>query len=102
MSGTPLQSVKAWNFTPVTPGFGNAYFHVWHLAKLLNHFNHLFLVRRFYFTTYMIVYIQFAEYVYHTHPSSPMFFGCSQRRSGSGLGSDLENLYFCCNCKGNL
>jgi hypothetical protein len=36
MSGTPLQSVKAWNFTPVTPGFGNAYFHVWHLAKFLN------------------------------------------------------------------
>jgi hypothetical protein len=42
MSGTPLQSVKAWNFTPVTPGFGNAYFHVWHHAKLLNYFNHLF------------------------------------------------------------
>jgi hypothetical protein len=43
MSGTPLQSVKAWNFTPVTPGFGNAYFHVWHHAKLLTYCNHLFL-----------------------------------------------------------
>jgi hypothetical protein len=74
MSGTPLQSVKAWNFTPVTPGFGNAYFHVWHHAKLLNYFNHLFFEEHVYFTIYMIVYIQFAEYDLSYSPSSPMFF----------------------------
>jgi hypothetical protein len=74
MSGTPLQSVKAWNFTPVTPGFENAYFHVWHLAKLLNHFNHLFLVRHFYFAIYMIVYNQFAEYDLSYSPSFPILF----------------------------
>jgi hypothetical protein len=84
MSGTPLQSVKVWIFTPVTPGFGNAYFHVWHLAKLLNHFNHLFLVRRFYFTIYMIVYNQFAEYDLSYSPSSPLFF--RHRRSRSEVG----------------
>jgi hypothetical protein len=36
MSGTPLQSVKVGNFTHMTPRFGNAYFYVWHHAKLLN------------------------------------------------------------------
>jgi hypothetical protein len=62
MSGTPLQSVKVWNFTPVTPGLGMLTFMCGTMFKLLNHFNHLFFREHFYFTIYMIVYIQFAEY----------------------------------------
>jgi hypothetical protein len=73
--GYPSAECKSVEFHPVTSGFGNAYFHVWHHAKLLNYFNHLFFFKeRVYFTIYMIVYIQFAEYDLSYSPSSPMFF----------------------------
>jgi hypothetical protein len=73
MSGTPLYC-KSVNIHPVTPGFGNAYFHVWHHAKLPNWFNHLFFEEHVYFTIYMIVYNRFAEYDLSYSPSSPLFF----------------------------